>query len=230
MSLILQIETSTTSCSVAIAKDGYVLSSKTINQRNIHAEVITVFIDEIFAENRLTFQELDAVAVSSGPGSYTGLRIGVSTAKGLCFSLDKPLIAVETLKAMAAGYLSRFQKSAENKILLCPMIDARRMEVYTALFDQNLKQVQPTSAEIIDAASFKEHLNQQQIIFFGDGAAKCKAVLDSHPNAVFIDSFLNDAADLTILALAKFQQQQFEDVAYFEPFYLKDFISGKINS
>lgn len=230
MSLILQIETSTTSCSVALAKDGNILSSRTINQRNIHAEVITVFIDEIFAENGITFPEMDAVAVSSGPGSYTGLRIGVSTAKGLCFSLDKPLIAVETLHAMAAGYLSRFAKSAAGKFLLCPMIDARRMEVYTALFDQDLNRVEATSAAIINQESFSEALNQHRIIFFGDGAPKCKAVLGNHPNAVFIDAFSNDAADLMELAAEKFRLQQFEDVAYFEPFYLKDFIAGKINS
>ncbi|WP_299287305.1 tRNA (adenosine(37)-N6)-threonylcarbamoyltransferase complex dimerization subunit type 1 TsaB, partial [uncultured Mucilaginibacter sp.] len=139
MSLILQIETSTTSCSVALAKDGTVLSAKTINQRNIHAEVITVFIGEIFAANGLTFEEMDAVAVSSGPGSYTGLRIGVSTAKGLCFSLDKPLIAIETLQAMASGYLSRI-KEVSGEFLWGPMSDARRMEVYTALFDQQLNR------------------------------------------------------------------------------------------
>ncbi len=227
MSLILQIETATTSCSIALAKDGMVLSAKTINQRNIHAEVITVFIGEIIAANGLTFQELDAVAVSSGPGSYTGLRIGVSTAKGLCFSLDKPLIAVETLQAMAAGFLTRVKEATGNS-LLCPMIDARRMEVYTALFDQDLKQIQSTSAEIITAESFKAILDQQQIMFFGDGAAKCKPILGDHPNAVFIDDFLNDAADLSQLAAEKFRLQQFEDVAYFEPFYLKDFIGSKI--
>ncbi len=230
MSLILQIETSTTSCSVALAQSGKVLSVRTIDQRNIHAEVITVFIDEIMAGQGLSFQELDAVAVSSGPGSYTGLRIGVSTAKGLCFSLDKPLIAIATLLAMAAGYLSRFQNFTEDDFLLCPMIDARRMEVYTALFNRDLKQIQPTSAAIIDAESFKEVLVQHKIIFFGDGAAKCKVVLGDQPNAVFIDGFLNDAADLTQLAAEKFKLQAFEDVAYFEPFYLKDFIAGKINS
>lgn len=229
MSLILQIETSTTSCSVALARDGKVLSSKTINQRNIHAEVITVFIGEIMVDNEVAFNKLDAVAVSSGPGSYTGLRIGVSTAKGLCFSLDKPLIAVETLQAMSAGYLSRFKTSGGNNFLLCPMIDARRMEVYTALFDRNLKQVLPTSAEIITAESFREKLDQHQIIFFGDGAAKCEAVLGDHPNAVFSTDFINDAADLTELAAAKFESQVFEDVAYFEPFYLKDFIGSKIS-
>lgn len=228
MSLILQIETSTTSCSVALAQNGKVLSHKSINQRNIHAEVITVFIDEILAENGLNFTELDAVAVSSGPGSYTGLRIGVSTAKGLCFSLDKPLIAVETLRAMAAGYLSRFPNQPEQKFLLCPMIDARRMEVYTALFDQDLNQIQETSAEIISAESFQSVLNQHKIIFFGDGAAKCKTILGDYANAVFIDDFLNEAEDMTLLAEKKFNQKQFEDVAYFEPFYLKDFIGSKI--
>ncbi len=229
MSLILQIETATTSCSVALAEDGKVLSCKTINQRNIHAEVITVFIGELFAENGAEFKQLDAVAVSSGPGSYTGLRIGVSTAKGLCFSLDKPLVAVETLQAMAAGYLLR-PKEAQGKFLLCPMIDARRMEVYTALFDQDLNRIKPTSAEIINQESFAAILNQHKIIFFGDGALKCKAVLGNHPNAVFIGDFINNAADFTRLAAEKFRLQQFEDIAYFEPFYLKDFIAGKISN
>lgn len=228
MSLILQIETSTTSCSVALAQNAKVLSHKSINQRNIHAEVITVFIDEIFAEKNLRFNELDAVAVSCGPGSYTGLRIGVSTAKGLCFSLDKPLIAVETLLSMASGFLSRFPNQTKEKFLLCPMIDARRMEVFTALFDQDLNRIQETSAAIITEESFGENLNQHKIIFFGDGAAKCKAVLGNHANAVFIDTFLNEATDMTLLAEAKFSQKQFEDVAYFEPFYLKDFIGSKI--
>ncbi len=230
MSLILQIETSTTSCSVALAQSGKVISVRTINQRNIHAEMITVFISEIMVGQGLSFQELDAVAVSSGPGSYTGLRIGVSTAKGLCFSLDKPLIAIETLLAMAAGYLSRFQNPTKGNFLLCPMIDARRMEVFTALFDRDLKQIRATSAAIIDAESFKEVLNKHKIIFFGDGAVKCKAVLGNQANAVFIDDFLNDAADLTQLAVGKFKLQAFENVAYFEPFYLKDFIAGKINT
>lgn len=228
MSLILQLETSTTSCSVALAQAGKVLSYKTINQRNIHAEVITVFIDEIFANNHLKYNKLDAVAVSAGPGSYTGLRIGVSTAKGLCFSLEKPLISVETLLAMAAGYLARFQKPVEEKFLLCPMIDARRMEVYTALFDQDLKQIEPTAAKIIDAESFKTVLDQHKIIFFGDGAAKCSTVLSQYSNAVFIDDFFNEAVDMTTFSAEKFRLQQFEDVAYFEPFYLKDFIGSKI--
>lgn len=230
MSLILQIETSTTSCSVALARDGKLLSAKSVNQRNIHAEVITVFIDELLKHNHLLYSNLDAVAVSSGPGSYTGLRIGVSTAKGLCFSLDKPLIAVETLQAMSAGYLQRFAKPSAEKFLLCPMIDARRMEVYTALYDQDLNLIQATSAEIITEESFKAKLDQQQIIFFGDGAAKCKTVLGKYPNAVFTDDFLNEAVDLTQIAVKKFDLKQFEDVAYFEPFYLKEFIAGKINA
>lgn len=228
MSLILQIETSTTSCSVALAQNGKVLLHKSINQRNIHAEVITVFIGEILASNGSKFDDLDAVAVSSGPGSYTGLRIGVSTAKGLCFSLEKPLIAVETLLAMAAGYLLRFLNQTKEKFLLCPMIDARRMEVYTALFDQDLNSVHETSAAIITSESFKNELDQHKIVFFGDGSAKCKTFFGDHPNAVFTDDFLNEAADMTLIAAEKFRLQQFEDVAYFEPFYLKDFIGNKI--
>ncbi|MGI4804898.1 MAG: tRNA (adenosine(37)-N6)-threonylcarbamoyltransferase complex dimerization subunit type 1 TsaB [Janthinobacterium lividum] len=228
MSLILQIETSTTACSVALAQNGKVLLHKSINQRNIHAEVITVFIGEILASNGSKFDDLDAVAVSSGPGSYTGLRIGVSTAKGLCFSLEKPLIAVETLLAMAAGYLLRFLNQTKEKFLLCPMIDARRMEVYTALFDQDLNSVQETSAAIITSESFQNELDQHKIVFFGDGSAKCKTFFGDHPNAVFTDDFLNEAADMTLIAAEKFRLQQFEDVAYFEPFYLKDFIGNKI--
>ncbi|MGI4727516.1 MAG: tRNA (adenosine(37)-N6)-threonylcarbamoyltransferase complex dimerization subunit type 1 TsaB [Janthinobacterium lividum] len=228
MSLILQIETSTTACSIALAQNGKVLLHKSINQRNIHAEVITVFIGEILASNGSKFDDLDAVAVSSGPGSYTGLRIGVSTAKGLCFSLEKPLIAVETLLAMAAGYLLRFLNQTKEKFLLCPMIDARRMEVYTALFDQDLNSVQETSAAIITSESFKNELDQHKIVFFGDGSAKCKTFFGDHPNAVFTDDFLNEAADMTLIAAEKFRLQQFEDVAYFEPFYLKDFIGNKI--
>lgn len=226
MSLILQIETATTSCSVALAEEGRILASKELNERNIHAEVITVFIDEILTQTGETMDQLDAIAVSSGPGSYTGLRIGVSTAKGLCYALDKPLIAVETLEAMANGFRNNHRDLGANA-LLCPMIDARRMEVYTALFDANGARVTPTSAEIIDENSFAAHLKDHQIFFFGDGASKCREVLAHQSNAVIIDDFVNSASFLTNGALERFQNSQFEDVAYFEPFYLKDFIAGK---
>lgn len=225
MGLILQIETATTSCSVALAKDGEVLAYKEIDQRNIHAEVITVYIDEILARCKITYADLDAVAVSCGPGSYTGLRIGVSTAKGLCFALDKPLIAVETLAAMADGALNDYPIS--DNALLCPMIDARRMEVYAAVFNKAGQIIKPTAAEIITEDSFKDLLANKQIMFFGDGANKCRAILGENPNARFIADFANSGTHLTKIAEAKFNGNEFVDVAYFEPYYLKDFIAGK---
>ena len=223
--MILQIETATTSCSVTLANKGQVLAYKEINQRNIHAEVITVYIDEILAQCNISYAQLDAVAVSCGPGSYTGLRIGVSTAKGLCFALDKPLIAVETLAAMAKGVAA--DKSLKNDVLLCPMIDARRMEVYTAIFNQAGDMIKPTAAEIIDASSFAGILAENEVMFFGDGADKCKDTLGANPKALFVPNFVNSAKYLTGIAFQKFTNSDFVDVAYFEPFYLKDFIAGK---
>jgi tRNA threonylcarbamoyladenosine biosynthesis protein TsaB len=221
MSLILQIETATTSCSVALVQDGSVLALVERNERNIHVEMTTVFIEDLFKQTGKTYQQLDAVAVSSGPGSYTGLRIGISTAKGLCFALDKPLIAVETLQAMADGMVT--QNHPEN-ILLCPMIDARRMEVYTAVFDGQGNRIQATSAEIIDENSFNDLLKNHQILFFGDGAEKCRETLGSNPNAFFKTDFINSAKDLTYRSGLKFATGDFEDMAYYEPFYLKDFL------
>ncbi|HEY9195706.1 MAG TPA: tRNA (adenosine(37)-N6)-threonylcarbamoyltransferase complex dimerization subunit type 1 TsaB, partial [Mucilaginibacter sp.] len=193
MSLILQIETATTSCSVALAADGKVLDFKQVNERNKHAEVITLFIDELIKSNGFTYDDIDAVAVSGGPGSYTGLRIGVSTAKGLCFALDKPLIAVETLEAMAGGVISDVNANVGSNMLLCPMIDARRMEVYCAVFNAAGKKIRATAADIIDENSFGELLKENRILFFGDGADKCEAVLGSNPNAIFIKNFENSA-------------------------------------
>jgi len=232
--MILQIETATTVCSVALAQDGQVLAFKQVDERNIHAEVITVFIAELLAANGITYAQLDAIAVSCGPGSYTGLRIGVSTAKGLCYALDKPLIAIETLESMAQGVidnamplqLSTFN-SQPSTLLLCPMIDARRMEVYTAIFNTNGEQLKPTAAEIIDGDSFNDLLKTNTILFFGDGAEKCRDVLGTNPNAKFLTGFTNSATYLTKKAAEKFLAKDFEDVAYFEPYYLKDFIAGK---
>ncbi|MFD2871306.1 tRNA (adenosine(37)-N6)-threonylcarbamoyltransferase complex dimerization subunit type 1 TsaB [Mucilaginibacter ximonensis] len=222
MSIILQIETATTVCSVALAKDGETTTVKELNERNIHAEVITLYIEELIAGAGLKYSDIDAVAVSSGPGSYTGLRIGVSTAKGLCFALDKPLIAVETLESMAQGIIA--QNNIDAHTLLCPMIDARRMEVYTALFDARGNVVKQTSAEIIDEQSFADQLSAHKILFFGDGAAKCQSVLSNNANALFDVEFINSASHLTLKAAQKYAKGQFEDVAYFEPFYLKDFL------
>ncbi len=226
MSLILQIETATTVCSVALAENGTVLAYREMDQRNVHAEVITLFIDELFKSTDKQYDNLDAIAVSCGPGSYTGLRIGVSVAKGLCFALDKPLIAIETLESMANGMVAQRTFNDRN-ILLCPMIDARRMEVFTAVFDISSNRVRPTSAEIIDENSFSDLLQANKILFFGDGAEKCREVLSGNPNAQVISGFQNSATHLTKMAAEKYLAKDFEDTAYFEPYYLKDFIAGK---
>jgi len=225
--MILQIETATASCSVALAKNGTVVGLRQVKGRNLHAEVITRFVEEIITGAGFSYNNLDAIAVSCGPGSYTGLRIGISTAKGLCFALDKPLIAVETLAAMAGGVAGLDEYSNQTDLLLCPMIDARRMEVYTAIFKINGENVKPTAAEIVDENSFADILQNNKVLFFGDGAEKCFNVLKTHPNALYLPDFLNSATHLTKKAAEKFNNGDFEDVAYFEPYYLKDFIAGK---
>ncbi|WP_207533948.1 tRNA (adenosine(37)-N6)-threonylcarbamoyltransferase complex dimerization subunit type 1 TsaB [Desertivirga arenae] len=227
MALILQIETSTTSCSVALAENGNVLSVKEMNERNIHASHITLFIGEVLKCSGRTMSDLDAVAVSKGPGSYTGLRIGVSAAKGLCYALDIPLVAVSTLQAMAAGLIGRF---SEQEVLLCPMIDARRMEVYTAIFDQHLTEISPVEAKIIDPESFSNVLASNTVVFFGDGAEKCQDILGTSNHAVFVTDFFNSAIHFSGIAFEKYNAQQFEDIAYFEPYYLKDFLVAKPKS
>lgn len=221
MAKILQIETATQVCSVALAVDGKTIRVKEASGQNLHAANLTLFIDEVMQSANLPYADLDAIAVSKGPGSYTGLRIGVSTAKGLCYALDKPLIAIETLKMMAAGFLNT---QAHFKGLLCPMIDARRMEVYTALYATDLKVVENTSAKIIDENSFSEHLSKHNITFFGDGALKCAETLQ-HQQAIFSAENFNSAAHLSALAFKAFKTADFVDVAYFEPFYLKDFVA-----
>ncbi|MGZ3767684.1 MAG: tRNA (adenosine(37)-N6)-threonylcarbamoyltransferase complex dimerization subunit type 1 TsaB, partial [Mucilaginibacter sp.] len=193
MSLILQIETATTVCSVALSEDGSLLAYKEVEQRNVHAEAITLFIGELLKTSGKQYSDLSAVAVSCGPGSYTGLRIGISVSKGLCFALDIPLIAIETLEAMTDGIIA--QNSFDNKrdILFCPMIDARRMEVFTAIFDAKGNKVNATSADIIDENSFSDILQTNIIVFFGDGAEKCSEVLGTNPNVVIVPGFLNSA-------------------------------------
>lgn len=233
MALLLCLETATTVCSVALAKDRKVLALREVNQGYTHSENLTVFTDQVLKEAGCSFAELDAVVVSKGPGSYTGLRIGVSAAKGFCFALDKPLIAVNTLRSMAYGVRSTMdpsialseEKTTGNGILLCPMIDARRMEVYCAFYDLDNNEIRPTSAEIIAADSFSDLLEDNKVIFFGDGSSKCRQTL-THPNAVFLDNAFPSAAYLVQLAEDKFQDKKFEDVAYFEPYYLKDFVAG----
>lgn len=220
MSLILQIETATQVCSAALSKDGHTVAVKELQAHNIHASSLTLFIQEIMSQCNAGFKDLDAIAVSKGPGSYTGLRIGVSTAKGLCFALDKPLIAIDTLKMMAEGFVLQHP---EYSGLICPMIDARRMEVFTAVYNTGLDQVEEISAKIIDESSFNTYLEKSALVFIGDGAEKCRSAI-THDNAVFDADNYNSAANMSILAQQSFENSAFEDLAYFEPFYLKDFV------
>ncbi len=220
MALILNIDTSTAVCSVALAKDGQTIALKENNEGLNHSVLLGMYVDEILRNNHLTVASLDAVAVSMGPGSYTGLRIGVSLAKGLCFGSGKPLIAVPTLQALALSVADKIQEDA----LYCPMIDARRMEVYTSFYDRNNKTVVDTKAEIIDGNSFAELLADNTIYFFGNGSDKVKGILTS-PHARFISGVETSARNLVPLAEKAWQNKQFVDVAYFEPFYLKDFVA-----
>lgn len=220
MALILSLETATKSCSVALAKDGQLLASQEeVSERYSHSEQLTVFIEQLLHTQKITFTDLDAIAVSKGPGSYTGLRIGVSTAKGLCYGLAKPLIAISTLEAMADGMAEK-----HPGLTYCPMIDARRMEVYCALFKQG-KKLQDISAMVIDNTSFEAALSQEEILFFGDGADKCQETI-THANARFMTNIYPSATNMVRLAEEACQKHSFEDVAYFEPYYLKDFVAG----
>ncbi|UKJ06628.1 tRNA (adenosine(37)-N6)-threonylcarbamoyltransferase complex dimerization subunit type 1 TsaB [Solitalea lacus] len=222
MALILSIETATACCSVALSNKNELIGFKEESSPNIHASSLTVFIENILSTAGLSASDLDAVAVSMGPGSYTGLRIGISTAKGLCYALNKPLIAVNTLKAMAKGFKDD-NLAIDGSALLCPMIDARRMEVFTAIYDQDLNEVLQTNASIINESSFADVLTNHKVMFFGNGAEKCKNTLQS-TNAVFVNESYNSARYIAPLAYEKYLQQSFENVAYFEPFYLKDFV------
>jgi len=220
---ILSIETSTTVCSVAITTDGNTLASQKLYLEKSHSTLLTVVIEQIMKQVGIEMAELDAIAVSKGPGSYTGLRIGVSTAKGLCYALDKPLIAVNTLHAMA----NEVNLHNHSQDLLCPMIDARRMEVYTALYDGELNELKKTSAKILEENSFHETLMHNQVLFFGNGAEKFITLKKDVPNAVFIDRITPSAWSVGHLAHQAFLKSDFEDVAYFEPYYLKDFVATK---
>jgi tRNA threonylcarbamoyladenosine biosynthesis protein TsaB len=218
--IILHIETSTNVCSVALSENGTCIFSKSNTDGMNHAALLSVFIAEALEVLKSIDKKLAAVAVSSGPGSYTGLRIGVSTAKGLCYGFDIPLIAVSTLEVLTAQAL-KTTKNAENA-LFCPMIDARRMEVYAAFFNGKGEIKREISADIITSDSYTEILANQQVYFFGNGAEKCKTTL-THSNARFIDNLVPLAENMIQFAERSFIENQFVDVAYFEPFYLKEF-------
>ena len=228
MALILGIETATSICSVALVRDGKLLAIRESVGARDHSAALTTYIAELFTEAGLTFHQLDAIAVSMGPGSYTGLRIGVSSAKGLCYALDKPFIAIDTLKSLAwqaVQNCKQLVKDIEN-VLLVPMLDARRMEVYTAVFDQNLQVIEPVNAHIITENSF-EVFAGKEIIYFGDGATKCKSFFGLKDNYTFLDNIDLSAFAICMLAEIEYKNHNFADVAYCEPFYLKDFIAGK---
>ena len=223
----MNIETATTVCSVALSENGKALALKEVNNGYTHSENLTVFIEDLFSQTGCKPSELEAVAVSKGPGSYTGLRIGVSTAKGLCYGLGIPLISVSTLQAMAYRFINAPDRNLNfQNSILCPMLDARRMEVYCALYDVQLNEVGPVQAKIIDAHSFEEQLRDKTIYFFGDGAAKCTQILNVHSTAVFSEGGDPSATALISFAEEAFKAGRFESVAYFEPYYLKDFIAG----
>ena len=238
MERIILIETSTALCSAALAEDGVITSYRESSAPKAHASLTAVFIQEMLAERNLSLSDCDAVCVSMGPGSYTGLRVGVSTAKGLCFGSGKPLLAVGTLNtlvAQASDVISSEPSviSSEHDVIpsevegspyrfIIPMIDARRMEVYTAVFE-NGRQITETAPAIIDENSFSEYLEQGPCLFIGDGAGKCADVI-KHPNASFCQCF-PEASAMLEPAIAAYRSGDFKDVAYFEPFYLKEFVA-----
>lgn len=221
MAFILHIETSTRVCSVAISQDDKLLFYKEDTEGPSHASLLGVFVQEAVDELYRYKKKPDAVSVSAGPGSYTGLRIGVSEAKGLCYGWDVPLIAVETLKLLTFQVIN--ERKWDDNVLFCPMLDARRMEVYTCLFDKNFNKIKDTSAQIIDESSFMEYLQKQPVVFFGNGAEKCKDVICS-PNSTFLENKHPKARDMVALANVAYRLQDFVDTAYYEPFYLKEFV------
>lgn len=232
--MILCLETSTAVCSVALVDNSNVIALRESLDGQNHAEKITIFIDEVMKEANISYNELEAIAVSKGPGSYTGLRIGVSTAKGLCYAMEKPLIAIDTLAAMTEGFLdNNFNndhdtniKSLPSSSIFCPMIDARRMEVYSAFFTEDMKKASDTEALIIDESSFSDLKLNHHLYLFGDGADKLISLFENEENITVIEKFHCSAAYMARLAEEAFKNNDFVDTAYFEPFYLKDFVPG----
>lgn len=218
MAILLSLETATTNCSVSISKDDQIIALKENNAENYsHSEQLHLFIKEALQEASLSFSDLDAVAISKGPGSYTGLRIGVSAAKGLCFAMDIPLISIPTLKSMA------HQVKPQAGEIVIPVLDARRMEVYSCVYNSDYQEIRETRAEIINEASFAEFASAAKVYLIGSGAEKSRGVLE-HTNFQFDETIVPSAREMAPLAFKKFQAKQFEDVAYFEPYYLKDFV------
>ena len=223
MSYLLAIETATKVCSVALFKDDQLIQLKEEKGAYSHAENLAEFTSQLLADSNLIAKDLSGIIISKGPGSYTGLRIGISFAKGLCYSLDIPLISIDTLHALALGW-----KQSENPEtdLICPMIDARRMEVYSAIYDFELRRLKSISADVIEVGSYEELLEDNSIVFVGDGAEKCQNLLKGQ-NRAFRGDFLPSAGYLGKEGYKKFLSSEIEDVAYFEPYYLKEFVALK---
>lgn len=222
MPRILSLETSTSVCSVALHEGGHLVAASEIHEEQAHASKLTPLIEQVLKIAGREITSLDAVAVSAGPGSYTGLRIGTSTAKGLCFARNIPLIAVDTLKLLARK-VSRLNFVTGY---LCPMLDARRMEVYYSLFSPQLETVAQVQTVVVDAGAFDEVLNKEKVFFFGPGSRKCAAVI-SHRNAIFLEGVYPSAVELGELAKLEFEKESFRDLVAFEPIYLKDFLVKK---
>lgn len=222
--MILCIETATDICSAALCDAERVRQVAEAPPGRSHASSLTLLIGQLLEENGLRVSDLDAIAVSKGPGSYTGLRIGVSSAKGLAYAAGIPLIGINTLAAMCSGYISSHNGELTSSALLCPMIDARRMEVYNALFRHDGTMLRETTADIIDENSFSEVLADNRVVFFGNGSEKCSETI-KHPNALFVKGFRLSALYLHVPAVNALRNKNFEDVAYFEPYYLKEFIA-----
>jgi tRNA threonylcarbamoyladenosine biosynthesis protein TsaB len=222
MAIVLSIETSTSVCSVALHQDGKLLTTIEVHQEYSHASKLGILVNDARKVADIELKKINAVAISSGPGSYTGLRIGTSLAKGLCYALGVPLISVPTMQVMAL-MVSRI---CNEDVYLCPMIDARRMEVYCQIFDNSLAELEPVQAKVIDEKCFEHYLHSRPVLFFGNGAAKCKPVI-THKNAKFLDDVNPLASRLGELAYSRFQDGKFEDVSDFAPLYLKEFLIKK---
>ena len=221
MAIILCIETSTRNCSVCLFDSNKIISFKeNLSEKYSHSEMLTVLIKSMLEEKKISTNDLDAIAVSKGPGSYTGLRIGVSTAKGLCYGLNIPLISISTLHSLAFQGINLVKSN-----YYCPMIDARRLEVYAAVFDSKANLVRDIQADIVDDVTYSLFLDKK-VVFFGDGSSKCKSLIN-HKNAIFLDGVYPSAKNMGAIAFNSFISKDYEDLAYFEPFYLKDFIAGK---
>ncbi len=223
---ILYIETATDVCSVALSRGAEVIGLKEEAGGNNHAKHLLPFVDEVLKQAEVSMKEINGVAVSIGPGSYTGLRIGVSTAKGIAYTAGIPVMAISTLESIAQGAKTLWAESSSEQPQIIPMIDARRMEVFTTRYDFNMQSLEEVSSKIIDETTFAELLSKEKVLFCGNGMPKCKEILSAFPNAKFMDAPIS-AKNMLPAALRKWQKQEFEDVAYFEPFYLKEYVAAK---